>query len=63
MISFLPDTPEYRIEFFQQDRALGLLRIKGPRLDAPAEESWDFHPPAVDQEFVGLVEREVSRGR
>jgi len=46
---------EYKIEFFNKSKLLGILRIKADMLDSPFEKGWDFYDEGIDQNFVSLV--------
>ena len=57
LISFLPETVEYRIEFLGPGgEILGTHRMKGANLAVAREPSWAFYS-GEDREFVELVEQ------
>ncbi|BBM82434.1 hypothetical protein [Candidatus Uabimicrobium amorphum] len=49
------DVAKYIIDFYQGKNLIGTLRVLGSHLDAPAEESYDFYSPGIDDPFVDLV--------
>lgn len=41
-LKFAPGTAESRVAFYAGEVALGTLRLKGGKVDAPEKEGWDF---------------------
>jgi len=60
LIKMRGDAPEYRIEFFRNKAKLAALRVKGNKLDAPANESWDFYRNE-DRTFVSMVKKAFKK--
>ncbi|MEZ5347421.1 MAG: hypothetical protein R2681_17880 [Pyrinomonadaceae bacterium] len=60
MIKMHPRVQRIRLTFYGKNTQLAALRIMDRKLDAPAEESFDYYENE-DTQFVAMVYREVSR--